>query len=69
MKKSKGLRGSVNQHCKDCIYDPESKGGWKQQVAACSVRTCALFDVRPQPKPRANDQIEAMNIPVEAEAA
>lgn len=40
---------SINANCKDCIYDPASAGTWRQQVAACPVTTCALYDWRPLP--------------------
>lgn len=38
---------AVNQHCKDCIYDPSNGGNWRQQVEACSVTSCALYPIRP----------------------
>lgn len=42
------LRAAINQHCRDCVYDPKSGlGNWRQQVTACSVRRCALYPVRP----------------------
>ena len=40
---------AINANCKDCIYDPVSAGTWRQQVAACPVTTCALYDWRPLP--------------------
>jgi hypothetical protein len=45
------LRVAVNSKCKDCIYDALSGGGtWREQVAQCSVKSCALWPVRPGPK-------------------
>ncbi|MCP5357565.1 MAG: hypothetical protein H7A06_05445 [Pseudomonadales bacterium] len=47
---SPSLRKSINAHCKNCIYDRYSGiGTWRQQVAACTSNSCALFDVRPMP--------------------
>ena len=43
------LRKAVNQKCKDCTYDSASNGNWRQQVTLCSVKSCALYDVRPKP--------------------
>ena len=42
------LRKAINQKCKDCTYDFCSNGTWRQQVALCSVKSCALYDVRPK---------------------
>lgn len=44
---SLSLRKLVDQHCKDCVYDPSNGGTWRQQVDACSVMKCALYPVRP----------------------
>jgi|TARA_Y100000310_G_C20451716_1_gene701066 hypothetical protein len=45
---------AVWDKCKECIYDPEFKGGgyWKQQVTDCSSLTCPLYPVRPKVKKR-----------------
>ena len=42
------LRAAVNAKCKDCCFDPIEPGRWKQQVEACSVTRCPLYDVRPR---------------------
>jgi hypothetical protein len=42
------LRIRIDQNCKKCIYDSASKGTWRQQVTLCSVKSCALYDVRPK---------------------
>ena len=42
------LRKRINQHCKSCIYDPYAPGTWRQQVTLCSVKSCALYNVRPK---------------------
>lgn len=42
------LRKAINEKCKECIYDPLSgQGNWRQQVEACTSRTCPLYAVRP----------------------
>jgi hypothetical protein len=42
------LRAAINAKCKDCIYDPLSGlGNWRQQVGACTAKTCPLWPVRP----------------------
>ena len=43
------LRKRINQHCKSCVYDQNAAGTWRQQVSLCSVKSCALYDVRPKP--------------------
>ena len=44
------LRSAINAKCKECIYDPVGgKGTWRQQVEACTSRSCPLFAVRPLP--------------------
>lgn len=46
------LRKAINDMCKDCIYDSESEGNWRQQVTACTATTCPLYPHRPKSKPR-----------------
>ena len=42
------MRKSINNKCKECIYDPVSGSGtWRQQVEACSCTLCPLFEIRP----------------------
>ena len=43
---------AVAARCVDCIYDPLAPGGWRDQVAACPVRTCPLWPIRPAGDPR-----------------
>ena len=46
------FRKAINAKCTECIYDPLSGlGNWRQQVAACTVKTCPLWPVRPVSKP------------------
>jgi hypothetical protein len=42
------LRKAINQNCKDCVYDEIATGTWRQQVTLCSVKSCALYEVRPK---------------------
>lgn len=48
--KRPSMRKAINAMCKDCSYDPMDKGGWRQQVAACTARSCPLFELRPVPR-------------------
>jgi len=42
------LRKAIDNNCKNCIYDDLAAGTWRQQVTLCSVKSCALRDVRPK---------------------
>jgi hypothetical protein len=42
------LRKCIDKHCRSCIYDSNSAGNWRQQVTLCSVKSCALREVRPK---------------------
>lgn len=42
----------IREKCKDCIYDPKSRGTWRAQVGACTVTACPLYPVRPMPSKR-----------------
>jgi hypothetical protein len=44
------LRAAVNAHCKGCIYDPLAGGNWLQQVTACTVTNCEMYEWRPLTK-------------------
>ena len=47
--KGTSLRAAINQHCRNCLYDKISGvGSWRQQVEACTAKTCALYTVRPK---------------------
>lgn len=41
------LKKCIAEHCKNCTYDKESPGTWREQVENCSVISCALYAVRP----------------------
>ena len=42
---------AIAAKCRDCVYDPCSRGTWREQVADCVSANCALFDFRPVPRP------------------
>lgn len=43
------MRAAINAKCKECIYDAISGNGtWRQQVEACTSRTCPLYELRPK---------------------
>ena len=46
LKNKAGLRGRVDAHCVQCVYDPAVEGTWRQQVEACEVLGCPLWEVR-----------------------
>jgi hypothetical protein len=41
------LKKCIENHCKNCTYDPQQAGSWRSQVQNCTVRSCALWEVRP----------------------
>src|SRR5690349_3930981 len=43
------LRKASDGKCRDCIYDKEAAGTWREQVAQCSCVRCQLWSVRPAP--------------------
>ena len=43
------LRKLIDQNCKDCTYDSACPGTWRQQVALCSVKSCAFWNIRAKP--------------------
>lgn len=44
------LRTAINAKCRECMYDPQARGAWRQQVADCVSANCALHPVRPVPR-------------------
>lgn len=47
---SVSLRKAIDAKCKDCVYDELERGGWRQQVEACTCTACPLFACRPRSK-------------------
>jgi hypothetical protein len=44
------LRSAINAMCRNCLYDRISgPGSWRQQIEACTSKTCPLYSVRPRP--------------------
>lgn len=42
------LRKSINAMCKNCTYDSQDKGTWRQQTENCNITRCPLWLVRPK---------------------
>lgn len=44
------LRAAIDRHCKNCLYDPGSRGlgSWREQIDGCTSTNCALWPVRPR---------------------
>lgn len=38
---------AIANHCKGCTYDSQDKGNWLQQVEACTITSCDLYEHRP----------------------
>jgi hypothetical protein len=48
MKQVATRKQAIDAKCKDCAYDPQSRGTWRDQVEVCrSEYTCALWPFRP----------------------
>jgi hypothetical protein len=48
--KRHGLRQAINAKCKQCVFDQiGGTGTWRQQTAACTSKSCPLYNVRPRP--------------------
>ena len=47
-RKPESIRAAINAKCFDCIYDSEDggPGTWRRQIAACQIKTCALWPFR-----------------------
>ena len=38
---------AIDAKCKDCNYDPYSKGSWRYQIETCESNDCPLHPFRP----------------------
>lgn len=47
---SHSFRSAINAKCKECTYDPLSRGTWREQVADCVNGGCPLHALRPVPR-------------------
>ena len=47
--KKRSRKQAIEEYCKECSYDPEDKaaGTWRQQVEACVMPDCPLYEFRP----------------------
>lgn len=52
------MRKAINAKRKECIYDSQSTGTWRQQVEACTSPKYPLFPLRPVSKPETPKQRE-----------
>lgn len=50
-------KDAVYAKCKDCCYDPLDRGTWRQQVEACTVKICPLWELRPKSTVEKEDEI------------
>lgn len=44
----RSMRAAINGKCKDCIFDDQVPGTWRQQVEDCTIEDCPLWNVRPK---------------------
>lgn len=47
--RKQSLRRAIDAKCKECIYDKNDVGTWRQQVERCTGFSCPLFEIRPRP--------------------
>lgn len=45
----KSRKAAIEQHCRDCIFDPNASGTWREQVGNCTSINCSLRPFRPTP--------------------
>ncbi|MGM0633321.1 MAG: hypothetical protein ACQETO_09120 [Pseudomonadota bacterium] len=46
---TRSRKRAIEQHCKDCIYDPDGGAGtWREQTQNCTATQCALWPFRPR---------------------
>lgn len=41
------LKQAVKEHCRWCVYDPLAGGNFLEQIEACQITICALYEHRP----------------------
>lgn len=41
------LKAAIKAYCKSCTYDDTQPGTYLQQIEACTVKSCKLYEVRP----------------------
>lgn len=50
---------AIANYCKGCTYDPKDAGAWWDQVEACTIVRCELYNHRPRSKAHREAQREA----------
>ena len=50
---------AIDAKCKDCIYDPEDSGTWRQQVERCELIECSLWNYRPKSRSKMPDMADS----------
>ncbi len=66
------LRKAIDGKCRDCIYDPDAPGSWRQQTHSCNDTSCPLHAVQPKAaKPLTREALERYHnhIPENVEVA
>ena len=43
------LRAAINDKCKECLFDEQERGTWREQIFMCADVRCPLYRVRPRP--------------------
>ena len=48
-KQQRSRKQAIAEYCKECSYDPEDEGAgtWRQQIEACVMSDCPLYEFRP----------------------
>ena len=60
---------AINAKCKECIYDPELRGTWRQQIEACDLNSCTLWPYRPKSRSKlCSVAVQAQNEPLQGVA-
>lgn len=36
----------IDAKCRDCVYDSEEPGTWVEQIEACQISDCPLWEIR-----------------------
>jgi len=39
---------AIDAKCKDCSYDDQDVGTWRQQIERCDITECSLWEYRPK---------------------
>ena len=59
---------AINQKCRECAYDDQDHGTWRQQVKACDIQSCALHPYRPMPYKVRNQAVQPDSRTIEVKA-